>query len=72
MAATGARPSGDTASTMLMEGIRHIGDGLLEVADDRLKEFLADGDINDLYDVEQTPFARYVRQMRRLLSFIVW
>lgn len=46
------------AMMMQVEGIRHIGDGLLEVGEDRLKEFLAPGDINDLYDVEQTPFAR--------------
>lgn len=46
------------AVMMQVEGIRHIGDGLLEVGEDRLKEFLAPGDINDLYDVEQTPFAR--------------
>ena len=45
---------------MEMEGIRHIGDGLLEVGEERLKEFLVEGSINDLYDVEQTPFARYV------------
>lgn len=41
-----------------MDGIRHIGDGLLEVAEERLKEFLVEGSISDLYDVEQTPFAR--------------
>lgn len=43
---------------MQMDGIRHIGDGLLEVSGDLLEQFLAPGDINDLYDVEQTPFAR--------------
>lgn len=46
------------SSQVHMEGIRHIGDGLLEVAAERLKEFLVEGSISDLYDVEQTPFAR--------------
>lgn len=52
--------SSSISASMQMEGIRHIGDGLLEVGEERLKEFLVEGSINDLYDVEQTPFARYV------------
>lgn len=43
---------------MLAEGIRQIGDGLLEVAADRLQGLIAQTDINEIYEVEQTPFAR--------------
>lgn len=57
MAAKGGGGGGGAGQGGL-EGIRHIGDGLLEVSGDLLKQFLAPGDINDLYDVEQTPFAR--------------
>lgn len=39
-------------------GIRPIGDGLLEVAEDSLKNLIVQEDINEIYDVEQTPFAR--------------
>lgn len=45
---------------MLSEGIRPIGDGLLEVAAERLQGLLVTEDINEIYDVEQTPFARLV------------
>ncbi|XP_023032648.1 death-associated protein kinase related [Drosophila willistoni] len=40
------------------EGIFPIGDGLLDVDAERLKGLLVSFDINDIYDVEQTPFAR--------------
>lgn len=40
-------------------GIRPIGDGLLEVTEASLKNLIVQGDINSIYDVEQTPFARY-------------
>lgn len=43
---------------MLAEGIRQIGDGLLEVAAERLKGLIVQADINEIYEVEQTPFAR--------------
>ena len=43
---------------MLAEGIRPIGDGLLEVAPERLQGLLVRDDINEVYDVEQAPFAR--------------
>lgn len=39
-------------------GVRPIGDGLLEVSDASLNNLIASGDIDDIYDVEQTPFAR--------------
>ncbi|EDW78213.2 uncharacterized protein Dwil_GK16306 [Drosophila willistoni] len=39
------------------EGIFPIGDGLLDVDAERLKGLLVSFDINDIYDVEQTPFA---------------
>lgn len=38
--------------------IRPIGDGLLEVAGDTLKNLIVHDDINEVYQVEQTPFAR--------------
>lgn len=47
-----------TNATMLADGIRQIGDGLLEVAADRLQGLIAQTDINEIYEVEQTPFAR--------------
>ncbi|EDV99541.1 death-associated protein kinase related [Drosophila grimshawi] len=40
------------------EGIFPIGDGLLDVDAERLKGLLVSHDINDIYEVEQTPFAR--------------
>lgn len=40
-------------------GIRPIGDGLLEVTEASLNNLIVQGDINDIYDVEHTPFARY-------------
>lgn len=43
---------------MFSEGIHPIGDGLLDVDDERLKGLLVQDDINEIYDVEQTPFAR--------------
>ncbi|XP_055845134.1 death-associated protein kinase related [Episyrphus balteatus] len=43
---------------MFSEGINPIGDGLLDVDDERLKGLLVQDDINEIYDVEQTPFAR--------------
>lgn len=44
---------------MLAEGgIRAIGDGLLEIATERMQALLVKEDINEIYDVEQTPFAR--------------
>lgn len=39
-------------------GVRPIGDGLLEVSDASLSNLIANGDINESYDVEHTPFAR--------------
>ncbi|XP_031628375.1 death-associated protein kinase related [Contarinia nasturtii] len=39
-------------------GVRPIGDGLLEVSDASLSKLIASGDINEIYDVEHTPFAR--------------
>lgn len=45
--------------TMFTEkGIFPIGDGLLDIDDDRLKGLLVSHDINEIYEVEQTPFAR--------------
>lgn len=43
---------------MFSDGIRPIGDGLLEVSKERLDDLLVSQDINEIYDVEQTPFAR--------------
>lgn len=43
------------------EGIFPIGDGLLDVDAERLKGLLVSHDINEIYEVEQTPFARWVR-----------
>ncbi|KAH8258898.1 hypothetical protein KR038_005626 [Drosophila bunnanda] len=40
------------------KGIFPIGDGLLDVDADRLKGLLVSHDINEIYEVEQTPFAR--------------
>ncbi|EDW65235.2 death-associated protein kinase related [Drosophila virilis] len=40
------------------EGIFPIGDGLLDVDAKRLKGLLVSHDINEIYEVEQTPFAR--------------
>lgn len=40
------------------EGIFPIGDGLLDVDAERLKGLLVSHDINEIYEVEQTPFAR--------------
>ncbi|ALC48799.1 Drak [Drosophila busckii] len=40
------------------EGIFPIGDGLLDVGAERLKGLLVPHDINEIYEVEQTPFAR--------------
>ncbi|KAH8317066.1 hypothetical protein KR074_005287 [Drosophila pseudoananassae] len=40
------------------KGIFPIGDGLLDIDDDRLKGLLVSHDINEIYEVEQTPFAR--------------
>lgn len=44
---------------MLVDGIYRIGDGMLDIDEDYFKGLLvlAD-DINEIYDVEQTPFAR--------------
>lgn len=56
--------------TMYIEGangVRPIGDGLLEVSEASLNKLIASDDINESYDVEQTPFARYVR-----IDFIVF
>ncbi|TDG40569.1 hypothetical protein AWZ03_013003 [Drosophila navojoa] len=39
------------------EGIFPIGDGLLDVDAERLKGLLVSHDINEIYEVEQTPFA---------------
>lgn len=54
---------------MLAEGIRQIGDGLLEVAAERLKGLLVQADINEIYEVEQTPFARWVDYIIVFLCF---
>ncbi|XP_020807104.1 death-associated protein kinase related [Drosophila serrata] len=40
------------------KGIFPIGDGLLDVDADRFKGLLVSNDINEIYEVEQTPFAR--------------
>lgn len=45
---------------MYSEGITSIGDGLLDIDEKRLDEIIFKEDINELYDVEQTPFARWV------------
>uniref|UniRef100_A0A1I8NJC2 Uncharacterized protein n=1 Tax=Musca domestica TaxID=7370 RepID=A0A1I8NJC2_MUSDO len=45
---------------MFSEGIFPIGDGLLDIDEERLKGLLVPEDINEIYDVEQTPFARLV------------
>ncbi|XP_059618047.1 death-associated protein kinase related [Phlebotomus argentipes] len=42
----------------ISDGIRHVGDGWLEVTEERLQGLIVHEDINDVYDVEQTPFAR--------------
>lgn len=52
----------DVQTKMFLDGtngIRPIGDGLLEVTEASLKNLIVQGDINEIYDVEQTPFARY-------------
>lgn len=41
-------------------GVRPIGDGLLEVSEASLNKLIASDDINESYDVEHAPFARYV------------
>lgn len=46
-------------------GVRPIGDGLLEVSETSLSKLIASGEINEIYDVEQTPFARYVHIKRK-------
>lgn len=44
---------------MLSEGIRLSSvDGLLEINEEYLQKILVKNDISDIYDVEQTPFAR--------------
>ncbi|XP_073831984.1 death-associated protein kinase related [Musca autumnalis] len=43
---------------MFSEGIFPIGDGLLDIDEERLKGLLVPEDINEIYEVEQTPFAR--------------
>lgn len=45
---------------LMSDGIRHIGDGLLEVSEERLKGFLTPQDIDEVYEIEQAPFARLV------------
>lgn len=40
------------------DGIRHVGDGILEVSPERLQGILAAEDIGDIFDVETSPFAR--------------
>ncbi|KAH8275041.1 hypothetical protein KR018_003490 [Drosophila ironensis] len=40
------------------KGIYPIGDGLLDIDADRFNRLLVSRDINEIYDVEQTPFAR--------------
>uniref|UniRef100_A0A1L8DKQ5 non-specific serine/threonine protein kinase n=1 Tax=Nyssomyia neivai TaxID=330878 RepID=A0A1L8DKQ5_9DIPT len=42
----------------ISDGIRHIGDGRMEVAEERLQGLIVNENINEIYDVEQTPFAR--------------
>ncbi|GAB0091261.1 hypothetical protein DMENIID0001_060790 [Sergentomyia squamirostris] len=42
----------------ISDGIRHVGDGWLEVTEERLQGLIVHDDINEIYDVEQTPFAR--------------
>lgn len=39
-------------------GYRVIGDGLLEATEPLLKDIFVREDINEIYDVEQSPFAR--------------
>lgn len=53
-------------------GIRPIGDGLLDVTDASLKNLIVQGNINEIYDVEQDPFARYVFgfNFKFLVSFV--
>ncbi|XP_065366438.1 death-associated protein kinase related [Calliphora vicina] len=43
---------------MFAEGIFPIGDGLLDIDEERLKALLVPHDINEIYEIEQTPFAR--------------
>lgn len=44
---------------MLPKEVKHIGDGLIEVAqEDFLSKILVQGEISSLYDVEKDPFAR--------------
>lgn len=43
---------------MFSEGIFPIGDGLLAIDEKRLDGLIFKDDINELYEVEQTPFAR--------------
>lgn len=45
---------------LMSDGIRHIGDGMLEVTEECLKSFLTPQDIDEVYEIEQTPFARLV------------
>lgn len=39
-------------------GFRVIGDGLIEATEPVLKNIFVPDNINDIYDVEQSPFAR--------------
>lgn len=43
---------------MFADGIFPIGDGMLDIEEESLKGLLVLHDINEIYDVEQTPFAR--------------
>lgn len=47
-------------ANMLCEanGIRPIGDGFLAVDEESLRDLIVQEDINEIYHVEQTPFAR--------------
>lgn len=45
-------------TNMFAEGIFPIGDGLLDIDEERLKALLVPHDINEIYEIEQTPFAR--------------
>lgn len=41
-----------------VNGVRSIGDGLLEVSDVNIQKLIEPENINEVYDVEQDPFAR--------------
>nr|XP_029712662.1 uncharacterized protein LOC115257333 [Aedes albopictus] len=55
---------------LLPEGFRHVGDGRLDVDESRLQQLRVQQDLAEIYDIEESWFAKYVYSIKIIVAII--